>query len=38
MRNGAKGRELARFGIAIPDFNDYAFELLRYMATSKPVS
>jgi AcrR family transcriptional regulator len=34
----AKGRELARFGIAIPDFNDYAFELLRYMATSKPVS
>jgi hypothetical protein len=28
----AKGGELARYGIAIPEFNDYAFLLIRRMA------
>lgn len=29
----AKGRELARLGIVIPAFSDYAFDLLRFMAS-----
>ena len=32
----AKGSDLARFGIAIPDFSNYAFGLLRAVAQSAP--
>jgi AcrR family transcriptional regulator len=32
----AKGSDLARFGIAIPDFSNYAFGLLRTMAARAP--
>ncbi len=34
----AKGSDLARFGIAIPDFSNYAFGLLRTVAQNTTVS
>jgi AcrR family transcriptional regulator len=34
----AKGSDLARFGIAIPDFSNYAFGLLRAIAASTPAA
>jgi AcrR family transcriptional regulator len=34
----AKGSDLARFGIAIPEFSNYAFGLLRTVAQNTPVS
>jgi hypothetical protein len=32
----AKGSDLARRGIAIPDFGNYAFQLLRKLAQTNP--